>query len=80
MLTGSTRLQDLAVRSILVFNDAPGGNEFGTLYRMGMEFTCKFNKVCLHAAVLPPTVAQASSIMCYAAGTAPHRGPAQLTA
>eukprot|EP00983_Pelagomonas_calceolata_P059501 1145946-Pelagomonas_calceolata.AAC.1 len=41
---GSTRFQDLAVRSITVFNSAPcGDNLVGILKRTGMKFASKFN-------------------------------------
>eukprot|EP00983_Pelagomonas_calceolata_P003317 107621-Pelagomonas_calceolata.AAC.3 len=43
-VTGSTRLQNLAVRSITVFNSASSGNKLvGILNRMGMKFVSKFN-------------------------------------
>eukprot|EP00983_Pelagomonas_calceolata_P026651 835825-Pelagomonas_calceolata.AAC.1 len=42
--TGSTRLQNLAVRSILVFNSTLNGNKLvGIHNRTGMEFAIKFN-------------------------------------
>eukprot|EP00983_Pelagomonas_calceolata_P079961 1154930-Pelagomonas_calceolata.AAC.1 len=43
-VTGSTQLQNLAVRSICVFNSTPSGNKLvGIRNRMGMEFASKFN-------------------------------------
>eukprot|EP00983_Pelagomonas_calceolata_P121356 1160792-Pelagomonas_calceolata.AAC.1 len=42
MVTGSTQLQKLPVRSILVFNSASGGHKLvSAVYRMCMECTCK---------------------------------------
>eukprot|EP00983_Pelagomonas_calceolata_P071105 1151068-Pelagomonas_calceolata.AAC.1 len=38
-VTGSTRLHNLAVRSIRVFNSTPSGNKLVAIHdRMGMEF------------------------------------------
>eukprot|EP00983_Pelagomonas_calceolata_P041867 1138237-Pelagomonas_calceolata.AAC.10 len=43
-VTGSTQLQNLAVRSICVFNSTPSGNKLIGIYNsMGMEFASKFN-------------------------------------
>eukprot|EP00983_Pelagomonas_calceolata_P123100 1160971-Pelagomonas_calceolata.AAC.3 len=42
-VTGSTWLQDLAVRSSIVFNSMPSGNKLvGILNGMGMKFASKF--------------------------------------
>eukprot|EP00983_Pelagomonas_calceolata_P069512 1150389-Pelagomonas_calceolata.AAC.1 len=42
-VTGSTRLHNLAVKSILVFNSTPSGNKLvGIQNRMGMRFASKF--------------------------------------
>eukprot|EP00983_Pelagomonas_calceolata_P044640 1139386-Pelagomonas_calceolata.AAC.3 len=41
---GSTRLQNLAVRSICVFNSTPSGDKpVGKHNRMGIEFASKLN-------------------------------------
>eukprot|EP00983_Pelagomonas_calceolata_P086415 1156752-Pelagomonas_calceolata.AAC.3 len=49
-VTGNTRLQDMAVKSIIVFNSVPSGNKLvGILNRMGMRFASKFN------GTVPPT-------------------------
>eukprot|EP00983_Pelagomonas_calceolata_P045850 1139895-Pelagomonas_calceolata.AAC.5 len=43
-VTGSTRLQNLAVKSIIVFNSTPRGNKLVGVYnRMGMQFASKSN-------------------------------------
>eukprot|EP00983_Pelagomonas_calceolata_P067202 1149401-Pelagomonas_calceolata.AAC.4 len=43
-VTGSTRLQNLAVRGVCVFNSTPSGNKLvGIHNRTGMEFARKFN-------------------------------------
>eukprot|EP00983_Pelagomonas_calceolata_P134694 1162085-Pelagomonas_calceolata.AAC.1 len=43
-VTGSTRLQSLAVKSIFVFNGTPSGNMLvGIHNRMGTEFASKLN-------------------------------------
>eukprot|EP00983_Pelagomonas_calceolata_P034939 1094168-Pelagomonas_calceolata.AAC.1 len=42
-VTGSTRLQNLAVRSITIFHSTSSGNKLmGILTRMGTEFVSKF--------------------------------------
>eukprot|EP00983_Pelagomonas_calceolata_P065543 1148623-Pelagomonas_calceolata.AAC.2 len=43
-VSGSTRLQILAVRSMIIFNGTPGGNKLvGVHSRMGMKLASKFN-------------------------------------
>eukprot|EP00983_Pelagomonas_calceolata_P084082 1156293-Pelagomonas_calceolata.AAC.1 len=70
----STRLQNLAARSMIVFNNTPSGNKLvGVHNRVGMKLASKFNDTLmvkstgLHAAtVLPPTVVQAMITKCTA--------------
>eukprot|EP00983_Pelagomonas_calceolata_P018514 580717-Pelagomonas_calceolata.AAC.1 len=45
--TGSTRLHNLAVRSMIVFNSTPSGDKLGVHNRMGMKFASKFNGTLL---------------------------------
>eukprot|EP00983_Pelagomonas_calceolata_P074748 1152682-Pelagomonas_calceolata.AAC.1 len=71
-VTGSTRLQDLAVRSIVVFNSTPSGDKLvGIHSRVDMKFVGKkidtlvVQSQGLHAAAVPPptvTVVQASCL------------------
>eukprot|EP00983_Pelagomonas_calceolata_P057456 1145070-Pelagomonas_calceolata.AAC.4 len=43
-INASTRLQNLAVRSIFVFNSTPNGDKFVDMRnRMGKKFASKFN-------------------------------------
>eukprot|EP00983_Pelagomonas_calceolata_P097255 1158224-Pelagomonas_calceolata.AAC.2 len=43
-VSGGTRPQNMAVRSITVINSTPSGNKLvGILYRMGMKSVCEFN-------------------------------------
>eukprot|EP00983_Pelagomonas_calceolata_P075559 1153067-Pelagomonas_calceolata.AAC.4 len=43
-VSGTTRLKNLAVRSVIVFNSAPSGNKLvGTQNRMCMKHASKFN-------------------------------------
>eukprot|EP00983_Pelagomonas_calceolata_P009335 302227-Pelagomonas_calceolata.AAC.1 len=66
-VAGSTRLWNLAVSIILVFNSTPGGYKYvGVLYRRCIEFTCKPTSSLVielfhcylckdqHAAAVPP--------------------------
>eukprot|EP00983_Pelagomonas_calceolata_P011516 372055-Pelagomonas_calceolata.AAC.1 len=42
-VTGSTRLQNLAVKSVTIFHSTSSGNKLiGILNQMGMEFLSKF--------------------------------------
>eukprot|EP00983_Pelagomonas_calceolata_P041590 1138148-Pelagomonas_calceolata.AAC.2 len=70
-IAGSTRFQNLAVRSMIVFNSTPSGSKLvGISNRMGMKFARKWHVGGqvplfywlrdLYAATVPsPTVAQA---------------------
>eukprot|EP00983_Pelagomonas_calceolata_P047592 1140727-Pelagomonas_calceolata.AAC.2 len=52
-VTGSTRLQNLAVRSVFVLNSTPSGNKsMSILNRMGMQIASKFQGMLLVKAQL----------------------------
>eukprot|EP00983_Pelagomonas_calceolata_P028570 894534-Pelagomonas_calceolata.AAC.1 len=62
-VAGSTRLQNLAVRSITVFNTTSCGNKLvGILNRMGMKFVSKFNGTSMVQSKLLKLVASVLNI------------------